>query len=114
MYGSFALYAGMECAIWLNKRCFPRSLQLPEALMSLADAIIMLVIGMLFTFHLQGRFPLDVRVHTLFYYVAFAAAAILLLEAFRPRDLKIVLMRIYIYLQLGVWLIAMGFIMEDW
>jgi hypothetical protein len=114
MYCSFALYAGMECVIWLSHTSRFRHLNLPEMIMPLTDAVIMLIIGMLFTFHVAGRVPLDVRVHTLFYYTTFAAAAVHILEIFFPRDVRLVLARVYLYFQMGVWLIAMGFILEQW
>ena len=110
MYCSFFLLAGCHIGVWISKR-WGRDL-VPEALLQLGSAIPMLVIGMLFTFHLSGRWPLDVRIHTLLYYCAFAAATLHILEMWRPNWELLVLLRIFCYFQLGEWLVAIGALLE--
>ena len=112
-YFSIAIMSFADICVWLSLRYAPLRM-IPSQLSSLGSAVTMAVIGLLFSFHLYGRPPLDVRVHTIFYYNAYALVLVHLVEMFVQRNILLVFLRIYGYIQIGVFLIAMGAMLEDW
>ena len=113
MYFSFALMSLGGILTWISLRVKFLSM-IPQECMHLTSAIPIFVIGLLFSFHLDGRPPLDVRVHTIFYTWAFVCVFLHLAEMWNPRSAKLVFLRIYAYIQLGSWLIAIGYVLENW
>ncbi|KAH7933616.1 hypothetical protein HPB49_014375 [Dermacentor silvarum] len=67
--------------------------------------------GLLFHFHLHGRPPLDVLVHTLLVYTAVAWAACIVVEMCRPRSILASLGRAYFCLLQGTWFWQVGYVL---
>lgn len=101
-YALFALPALVELAtVYASKW----GEQVPPFFTSLAYATFIGGIGVLFSFHLDGRDELDVRIHTILYSWALVMGAIHLLECGKPRSHVLVLLRIFSYFVFGFWLI---------
>lgn len=87
------------------------SLPVPQGLDRLGLSLALFVEGFLFYFHLHGREPLDVHVHSLLLVAVFGGAASTLLEVFMRDQLVLELVRSSLAILQGSWFYQIGFIL---
>lgn len=111
-YFLFALPGLVEILTWASSRNVDQLSELvPPFFLHLAFAICVGGIGVLFSFHLDGRDSFDVRIHTILYATALAMALVHLAEIAKKSQ-TLVIARIYTYIVFGFWLISAGVMLE--
>jgi hypothetical protein len=116
-YSLFGLTALAELALFVSRRravpadALPEEPAIPDAMLSLTYALFCGGVGVLFSYHLQPSMPVSTAVHTLIYVVALFISAVHVAEMFLPRSVVLVILRLFGYLQFGLWLCASGVIL---
>ena len=86
---------------------------LPSGVDYLSSALAFVTEGVLFKYHLHGRPPLDVFLHTVLLYVIAACVIITLLENYKRESVVIATCRIYCVFLQGTWFVQVGFILYN-
>lgn len=113
MFGFFAFNGICDLMYHYRVPLLPPDLDYLSASMAFAAE------GFLFAWHLRGRPPMDVQVHTFVVYVAFLCATFCVLEMKYKNDVRVALARAGFTLAMGTWFWMVGFILyppwgEQW
>ena len=86
---------------------------LPKDIEYLTNVLAVVIEGMMFRLHVEGRDELNARVHNLLGYVIFACAFIGCLEIKYRHSLTVTICRTYFFFLQGTWLCQMAFILYN-
>nr|XP_037273355.1 transmembrane protein 45B-like [Rhipicephalus microplus] len=102
---AFYLLSGIVDVLYNAGFPFPRHTDYVSLLLAVASE------GLLFYFHVHGRPPLDVMVHTLLVYTIAAVVVCIIAEMCRPQSVLVSLGRAYFCLLQATWIWQIAFIL---
>lgn len=106
MFFFFGLSGAVDVLVHLR---FP----LPKDIEYVVGTLAFVVEDVLFMFHLHGRKPLDVLIHTLLVYVIHACVVVLIVETKYRDNVTVALARCYVVFLQGTWFWQAGFILYN-
>ncbi len=102
MFGFFCFNGLVDLAYHYQVPALPKNLDYLSAVMALA------IEGVLFMWHLHGRPPMDVQVHTFLTYVIGVTILAIAVEMWRPRDPRPAMIRSWFLIIQGTWFWQVG------
>lgn len=112
-HATIYLFFGTESLLILFRECLQRHMPDVDGVLSAGLAMSYAVEGMLFHFHLFGRDPLDVNVHTLLVYTCYLCAICCLCETWKPQAVMPKIGRIFFTFVQGTWYWQVAFILYN-
>lgn len=107
------MYSGYLVSAITSLLCHYKLPGVPKGLDYMTIALAVFIEGLLFTFHLHGRTPLDVIVHQFLVIVLVVSFFIIVIEWKYMNNVLVSVFRIYLVFLQGTWFIQVGFILYN-